>query len=100
MGFTANIKEYIPLGNCKHSGLYKIYARNFSYGVFNEKDKGFIGMRQKFHLTYLFTEIHWDADETYGTAKPIEFLEWCPLNIDEDNEELFEWMKEINKHYL
>jgi hypothetical protein len=100
MGFLANVEDYIPLEKCKHSGLYKIYARNFSLGVYHEKDKGFIGVRKKFHMVYLFTEIHWDADKTYGTVKPIEFLEWCPVFVSEHNERLLEWLKERNEHYL
>ena len=100
MGFVANVEEYIPLEECKHSGLYRLYSRNFSLGIYTEKKKGFIGIRQKFTMIYLFTEFHWDADKTYGTAKPIEFLEWCPFYVGEKNDKLFEWLKERNEHYL
>lgn len=100
MGFITNIKDYISLDECKHSGLYRIYARNFSLGVYNEKKKGFIGIRQKFSMTFLDLEFHWDADDTYGTVKPSEFLEWCPFYVGEKNDKLFEWLKERREHYL
>jgi hypothetical protein len=100
MGFTANVKNYISLDECTHSGLYRIYARNFSLGVYNQKDQGFIGIRQKFTMVYLDLEFHWDTGAPYGTVKPSEFLEWCPVDVDEKNDKLFEWLKERREHYL
>lgn len=70
----------IPLSECRHGGLYRIDARNFSLGVFNEHLQGFIGIREKFFDYFLFTEYHWDTGAPYGTVSPLEFLEMCPHN--------------------
>ena len=99
MGFTANVNEYMSIDECKNGGLYRIYARNFSLGVYTLKEQGFVGVRQKFTMEFLDTEFHWDTGAPYGTVKPIEFLEMCPIGFD-FNDSLFEWLKEKNKHYL
>lgn len=100
MGRVENIEDYLPLEKCEHSGLYRVDARNFSLGVYNEKDKGFIGIRTKFTMVFLDLEFHWDTGAPYGTVKPSEFLEWCPVYVDEKNDKLFEWLKERREHYL
>lgn len=69
----------IPLSECVHGGLYRIHARNFSLGVFNEKQQGFVGIRTKFDHRYLFTEYHYDTGAPFGTVSPKELLEQCPL---------------------
>ena len=113
--------ERITLEECKHGGLYRIDSRNLSFGVFNKPSQGFIGIREKFSLEYLFTELHYDIGPPYGTVHPIEFLEMYPGNPIEvvtrpatqedvdvrispklelgeefrgENEELFKWLKE------
>jgi len=80
MKTTKQITNYISLKECKHGGLYKIRARNFEYGVFIEEKQGFIGIRLKFQDRFLFTEYHWDIGAPYGTVKPLEFIEMCPLD--------------------
>jgi hypothetical protein len=67
--------SYIPLASCKHGFLYRLDSRNLRYGVFNEKTKGFMGIRRKFTMVFLFEEYHWDTGEPYGTVKPLEELE-------------------------
>jgi hypothetical protein len=52
-----------------------------SHGVYNQKDKGFIGIRTKFGDRYLFTELHWDSNESFGTVKPKEDLGPIPEGI-------------------
>lgn len=71
--------EYIALDDCEHRGFYRIQARNFDFGVFDQTAKGFIGIREKFGTTYLFTEYHWDTGAPFGTVRPIELLEPCPI---------------------
>ena len=78
-------QAYIPLTECEHGYLYRIASRNLSYGVYNAKDKGFIGIRTKFHDRYLFTELHWDCGEPYGTVKPKAVLEKVPDGIEIDD---------------
>jgi len=99
-------KPYIPLEECKHGGLYKISARNFSLGVYDEKAKGFIGVRTKWSDVYLFTEYHWDTGEPYGTVRPKELVGQYPGEVFEgqsivnekgekfyrDNAELKAWL--------
>lgn len=108
------MKNYIPIEECIHGGLYRFYARNFFLGIYNEKKKGFIGVREKFNSKYLFIEYHWDIGMPYGTVKPFNFLEQCPLEdiepyhffVDEkgyncfkDNEELRKWLDEKIEEY-
>lgn len=94
---------WIKLEDCKHGGLYKIHARNFSLGVFDEKQQGFVGIREKFGDEYLFVEYHWDTGAPYGTVKPNEFIKMCSIKnlntsikknkIYHTNKKLFEWLK-------
>lgn len=77
----------IPLDRCKHGFLYRLDSRNLRYGVFNEKTKGFSGIRRKFDMVFLFEEYHWDTGEPYGTAKPLEELEDLS-NFQENPQEL------------
>ena len=71
--------DSIPLEQCQKGGLYRIRSRNLSFGVFNG-DGGFVGIREKFGSEYLFTEYHWDTGAPFGTVKPVELLEMCPLS--------------------
>jgi len=96
--------DYLPMEDCVHGGFYKIRARNFSCGVYDEKQKAFIGIRYKFGDVFLFPEYHWDTGEPHGTCKPKKFIKMCPLEeIDcgtwkdkvwTENKELFDWIKE------
>ncbi len=74
-------------------------------GVYREDKQGFVGIRVKFGIEFLFVEYHWDTGEPFGTVKPIEILELCPIkNLDEYietkngesevNSNLFEWIKQ------
>lgn len=100
MGFIENVKDYIPVDDCIHGGLYKVYARNFSLGVYNKREQGFIGIRHKFTMEFLDTEYHWDTGAPYGTVKPTDLLEHSPYYVTTRSNQLFEWLKEKNKQYL
>ena len=63
--------DRIPLEQCIKGRVYRLHCRNLSYGVFNGTD-GFIGIRTKFGSRFLFTEIHWDADQHFGTVGGME----------------------------
>jgi len=65
--------DYIKIEDLIDRCIYKILSRNLRYGVWNEKNKGFIGIRNKFNHEYLFTEYHYDIGAPYGTVKP-EFI--------------------------
>ena len=71
--------ESIPLKECKDGYTYKIHSRNLTCGVFRVKDAGFIGIREKFGSTYLFTEFHRDTGAPYGTVSPKTEIEKCPV---------------------
>lgn len=100
MGFIENIEEYISLDDCIHGGLYRVYARNFSLGVYEKEKQGFIGIRHKFKMKFLDLEFHWDTGPPYGTVKPIELLEHSLYYVTPRSNQLFEWLKEKNEHYL
>ncbi len=87
----------IPLDQCEDRRLYKIASRNLSYGVFRAETRGFIGIRFKFGDLYLFEEYHWDVSESFGTVEPLEATEHVipeDMLLDEDNDELFAWIRE------
>ena len=85
--------EYIPLEDCQDGFLYEIKARNFSFGVFCAKTKGFIGIRNKFGNEFLDEEFHWDTGAPFGTAKPIRMIKECPEICRPDNDDLFKWLE-------
>lgn len=97
------ITEYIPLDKCKNRWLYRIASRNLKAGVFRKDKNGFVGIREKFGLEFLFVEFHWDTGEPHGTVKPLEQLKRCPIeNLEEyqrdengaleNNQPLFDWL--------
>lgn len=74
-----DLAEWIALEDCEHGVLYKIAARNFRIGIYDEPTKSFVGIRTKFDRRFLDKEYHWDTGEPYGTAKPIGRLEASPF---------------------
>jgi len=72
-------KNYIALEDCKHGYTYRIHSRNLSLGVFNQETQGFVGIREKFGSFYLFTEFHYDTGAPFGTVRPHEEIEKCPI---------------------
>lgn len=98
MGLS-KMDDYIKLEDCKERFLYKIFSRNLSYGVY-DGNSGFIGIRNKFGMDYLFTEYHWDTGPPFGTVHPKEEICEVPKNIQckeydgwkRDNIELFDWL--------
>lgn len=76
-------KTYIPIEQCVKYGLYKIYSRNLTLGVY-DGNGGFVGIREKFGDEYLFTEYHWDTGEPFGTVMPLELIEICSIEPTED----------------
>lgn len=105
--------DHIKMEDCIDGGLYRIFARNFSLGVYRKDSKGFIGVREKFGFEYLFTEYHWDTGPPCGTVNPKLFLEMCPVipvaegfEVEKDGEKsfhqnklLFDWLKEREEFY-
>lgn len=91
-----NIEEYIKVSDLKQRVVYKVYARNFEYAVWDGV-KYFIGVRYKFGSEYLSGEIHWDLDESYGTCKPEKVVCDVPDHIEVSihSNELKEFLKGV-----
>ena len=84
----------IKLEDCKHGHLYRIFSRNLSLGVFDKACSGFVGIRTKFGHRYLFCEFHYDTGAPFGTVNPLEEIEQCPHEPNENNNELFRYLEE------
>src|SRR5579872_5414717 len=108
------MEAYIKPEECVNGGLYRIHSRNLAYGVYKADVRGFVGIRNKFGSNYLFTEYHWDNGPPFGTVRPIEFIEQCPVeDLGEShlgehpkigkcymtNRPLFDWLKERDTTY-
>lgn len=74
--------NYIALTECKDRFLYRLRSRNLGFGVFNKKQNGFVGVREKFGARYLATEYHYDTGAPFGTAQPLEELEEMPAGLE------------------
>ena len=61
----------INLSECKKRRVYKLFARNLSFGVFDGENR-FIGIRTKCGSRFLDTEDHWDVGPPFGTARAEE----------------------------
>lgn len=80
-------QEYLEPHELKPGGLYKIKARNASFGIWTPEYQGFHISREKFGRNYLFVEIHWDLSDGFGTVRPLKFIEMCPF----DTAQLKDW---------
>ena len=100
----------IRIKDCQHGFLYKIEARNFRLGVYNEKVQGFTGIRCKFGDEFLDTEYHYDTGAPHGTATPKKLLMECPIKDLEEyhrvddktiktNKDLFNWLQSIEEKF-
>lgn len=76
--------EYLKIDQLKAGYLYRIRARNASYGIWLPQRQGFIISRIKFGNNYLFEEYHYDC-LAFATAKPLEEIERSPFNAEEIN---------------
>ena len=65
----------IPLDKLEIGQCYELESRNLQRGVWD--GKAFHGIRYKFGDLFIDSEIHYDLDERYGTAKAICLLEIC-----------------------
>ena len=99
-----NLKEYIRLEDCIDGHVYKICARNGSFGVFSRGKKKddkewangnntFTLSRWKFSSNYLFDEFHWDLGKPFGTVKPVEDL--GPSPVFKDDKEKLKYLNEL-----
>ena len=63
----------IPLKELEIGECYELDSRNLRKGVWDGKE--FHGIRLKFGDLFMDSEIHYDLDDHYGTAKAISKLE-------------------------
>jgi hypothetical protein len=69
--------KMIPAVNCKDGYLYIIRARNAKLGIYEAETKSFKIRRKKGNV-FIDREIHWQEDDTFGTAKPFIEIEKVP----------------------
>jgi len=89
---------YLPLERCKEGYLYLISSRNASLGIYKESTKSFVISRFKFKANFLDEEIHWDADNQFGTACPWVEIEKTPSFIN--SEEKLQWLNNVMKSLM
>jgi hypothetical protein len=85
--------RYLAIDQLEDGCLYLIHARNSHIGHWVAAKSGFVILREKFGERYLFTEYHWDRDES-GTAKPLVKLTG-PVAADTLRAVLEERLREI-----
>jgi len=75
-------RNYIEIPDLIPGYLYKIHARNARFGIWVPQRFGFLISRMKFRDNYLFEEIHYDASDMFGTARPLAEVERSPFDAD------------------
>lgn len=75
------IENYIKIADLKDGHLYKIIARNASYGIWIARRQAFAISRIKFGDNFIFEEYHYDC-ESFATAQPTEELEEAPFGSE------------------
>jgi hypothetical protein len=79
--------NYIKIPDLKPGYLYRIHARNASYGIWfgdtgTTNAFGFAISRIKFGDNFIFTEYHWDMP-SFATARPLEEIEKSPFSPED-----------------
>lgn len=85
--------DYIPLEECEDGAFYSLTSRHLTEGVFCEKTKRFIGIREKRDLRWLDAEFH--GGTGHGTAWPLKFLGHTPGSVPlavRNNSALYGWL--------
>lgn len=75
------LEECLPLSEMELDAMYEGFGRNFNVGVWN--GEGFLGERHKFSMVFEDLELHWDADDRYGTFQPIRKLADSKLRCED-----------------
>ena len=92
--------DYMGMDQLQAGMAYAIFARNAFVGIWIPDKKGFLISRTKFgKRPSVFVELHWDADPSFGTAKPLRELEPCLLPLPaagdldaEQHDRLCDWL--------
>jgi len=67
----------IPIKDLKLGTYYYGEGRNFSFGWWD--GRGFVGVRYKFGDYFSDRELHYDADDKFGTFKPYKEIDVSKL---------------------
>lgn len=78
---TARTVEPIPPERLVHRGVYRIHSRNLAIGVFDRRVMGYLGLRLKFGIVFVFTEYDRSTGAPHGTASAYELIGQCPVEI-------------------
>jgi len=73
--------KMIPFTACKDGYLYIIRARNAKLGIYEEETKSFKIRRKKGNV-FIDREVHWQADDFHGTARPFVEIEKVPADTE------------------
>ena len=93
---------YLPVEELKPLHLYRLHARNASWGIWHPKRKVFVISRFKFKDNYLCSEVHWDLSSHFGTAKPLKDLGETPItlkDLDNKESEVLEYLNTFDPDY-
>ena len=89
------VENYLKMPDLKDGYLYKIIARNASYGIWTASHQGFVISRHKFGDNFLFEENHYDCDN-FATAQPLEEIEQAPFtSLYEHEDEVLEYLNKF-----
>ena len=92
------VKDYLKMEELKDGYLYKIIARNASYGIWRSDNQAFIISRIKFGDNFVFEEHHYDCPN-WATAQPLEEIEESPFKVEnlEDEKEILEYLNRFEE---
>ncbi len=91
---------YMKVDTLKDGYAYQICGRRANVGIWVESRGTFVIPRSKFGRTYLFEEVHWDLDDSFGTAKPLKEIEKAPVNVisyNRKNQEILKYLIDLDK---
>ena len=93
---------YLPVEELKPLHLYRLHARNASWGVWHPERKVFVISRFKFKDNFLCSEVHWDLSSHFGTAKPLEDLgetSFTTQDLDDRSRRVLDFLNEFDPEY-
>ena len=83
--------EYLKVEELKPFYTYRIRARNGRVGVWYPDAGDFMLKREKFGDVFVFGETHYDLDDHFGTAMPLEELEQSPFTAEDFKYKTMTW---------
>jgi len=97
--------KYLKIDELKGGYLYKIIARNATFGIWIPQRYSFVISRTKFRDNYIFEEFHWDCP-AFATVKPLEEIEKSPFDFEKidiveyyKEKEMLEYLNKFEDEY-